>query len=101
MASFLRLAQPLDQAAQSRGFLDFAIGDCISDAQQSLLYNPAGSEGKMSDLGVSHLPLRQPDILAGCRQQAMRAVSPEMVEGGSVSQADGIVGEFLSPAPTV
>src|SRR6185503_3849827 len=56
---------------------------------------------EMADLGIAHLAGRQPDILAGGAQEAVRAGGPEPVEGRGFGLADRVIGGVLAPAPSV
>ena len=78
-----------------------AVRDRLADARQVLHHDPAGADVQVADLGVAHLPLRQPDIEAGGAQEGVRAGCQSRSKIRRVGLADGVVGRLLAPAPAV
>jgi hypothetical protein len=80
---------------------DLAARQRLADARQVLHHHAAGADVEMADFGIAHLTRRQADILAGGHQQRVRAGGPEPVEIGRARLPDGVVCDFVTPAPAV
>ena len=70
-------------------------------ALQVLEEDPAGADRQVADLGVPHLPLRQPDGLAGGLQRRVRVLAPEPVEDRRAGELDRVAGPGRRAAPAV
>src|SRR2546423_5447834 len=73
----------------------------IIDARQVLLHHGSGPEVQVPDLGVAHLPLRQPDSAAPRGQGRVRVRGPERIEDRRVGQRDRVAGTVLRQPPPV
>ncbi len=67
-----RRPQRVDQPGHRRPPRQAAIGDRTPDARQLLHHHPARADVEVADLGIAHLAVRQPDILATGAQEGVR-----------------------------
>ena len=65
------------------------------------LHHPARADIEVSDLRIAHLSFRQPDIRARCTQEGVGASLPKMLKRWSLGLAYRVVGDFLSPTPSI
>ncbi len=70
-------------------------------AHEVLEEHPPGSDREVTDLGVAHLALREPDRGAGGGQLGVRISRPELVEYGRVGELDRVPRSRRSDAPAV
>ena len=69
-----------------------AVGDGVIDQDQVLADGAAGAEGHVADLGVAHLPVRQPYCTTGCLQHRVRVHREIVVETRGVGNGDRVMG---------
>ena len=71
---------------QNAILLQFAVSDRFVDPGQVLINNPPRAEIEMADLRVSHLPFRQPHVLAARAQCRARIILIETVVKGRLRE---------------
>ena len=64
---------------QNAILLQFAVSDRFVDPGQVLINNPSRAEIEMTDLGISHLPFGQTDVLPARAQRRARIILIETV----------------------
>jgi len=96
-----RPTAPPEGGQQRRVLEERAVADGGIHALEILEENPARADRQVADLGVAHLPGRQPDRLAGGREGRVRVLAPEPVEDGRASQLDGVARPGRRAAPAV
>jgi hypothetical protein len=67
-----------------------AVGDRGVDPRQVLQHGAPGSEVEVANLGVAHLPGRQPDRVLGGAERGMRPVAQEPSPDRHVRRGDGV-----------
>ncbi len=90
-----------DEVAQARVARERAVLDRLVDARQILEHDPAGAEIHMSDLGIAHLALRQPDGMGRGVEERMRAARHQPIPDGRAGLAERVVLALLPVAPAV
>src|SRR4029077_7522929 len=60
-----------------------------------------GADREMADLGVAHLPRRQPDRLAGGLERRVRVPGPQALEHRRVGEVDGVARPRRRDPPAV
>src|SRR4029079_7402976 len=78
-----------------------AVADGGVHALQILEEDPPGADRQVPDLGVAHLPGREPARLTGCRKRRVRKLAPEPVEDRRPRELHGVAGTGRSAAPAV
>ena len=73
----------------------------LADAHQLLADDAAGADGQMTDLGITHLPVREPDGTAAGFDQSMGVGMPEGIHHGGVSSPDGVVTVLTGVTPAI
>src|SRR3954470_5317976 len=91
----------LEGGAQRRVVDQGAVGDRLVDTHQVLVEPPARADRQVADLGVPHLPGREPGGLARRLDRRVRVLGPETVEHGRLRQVDGISWTGGRAAPSV
>ena len=71
------------------------------DPHEVLEDHAARADRQVPDLGVPHLPRREPDVLARRAQGRVGVARPEIVEDGRVRQLDRVPGAGRRTAPPV
>ncbi len=66
-----------------------------------LAHDRAGAQVEVTDLGVAHLPLGQPDGAPGGGERGVGVGGPQLVEHGSVGERDRVAGTRLGETPAV
>ena len=75
-----------------------AVPDIARDARQLLVDYAARTDIGVSDLGVSHLPVRQADILAGCIDLIVLVFFQQAVDHRRLCHCDRVVLEIVRVA---
>ena len=70
-------------------------------AHEILVEDPAGADREVTDLGVAHLPGREPHGLAGRCERRMRVALAERVEDRRVGELDGVARPRRREPPAV
>src|SRR3954471_18242488 len=78
-----------------------AVGDRLVDPHQILVEPSARADRQVTDLGVPHLPGRQPGGLARSLDRRVRVLGPEPVEHRRLRQVYGISRTGGRAAPSV
>ena len=78
-----------------------AVPDRDVHAHQVLEEDAPGADRQVPDLGVPHLPGRQPDGLARGRELRVREALQERVEDGRVGELDRVSRAAAARAPAV
>ena len=94
-------ARALERPDERRVLEERAVADRLVHAHQVLEEDPPGADRQVPDLGVAHLPRRQPDRLAGGLQRRVRVLAPEPVEHRRRRQLDGVARPGRRAAPAV
>ena len=101
----VHVAAALARAAERRDerlvLEEAAVGDRAVDALEVLVEHAAGADRQMPDLGVAHLPGRQPDRLARGGEPRVRVLGPEPVEDRRVGELDRVPRPGRGAAPPV
>ena len=95
------LNRALDRPVQRRVGRQLPVRDSQVDAGQPLIDDEAGADIGVPDLGIPHLPRRQPDILTGGEQSGVRIVSPEAVHRRGPGMEHGISRLVAADTPAV
>ncbi len=93
--------QPGDKLAQFRHPRQLARGNRRIDARQILHDEATRPEIGVSDLGISHLAVGEPDIMLACLQMCVRPARRQPVPDRHVCGRDGIVRRSAALAPAV
>ena len=93
--------EPRDQLIEHGVGGERAVGDRPADARQVLGHDAPGAEVHVADLGVAHLPGRQPDAAVRRREQAVRARRDQPVPNRRARLCDGVVLAFGAITPAV
>ena len=101
VAGAARRLQLRDQVRERRRAGEAAVLGGVADARQFLHHHAPGADVQMTDLGIAHLAVRQPDVAAGGVQEGVRAALPQPVEVRLARLTDRVVGGFLAPAEAV
>jgi hypothetical protein len=75
-----------------------AILDGPIDAAELLPDYPAGADIQVPYLGITHLPIREPDIASGSnkRSAGIASVGKQLMKKGGVGSGDGVIGGSLA-----
>ena len=94
------LSGPAEGAEEGRVLEELTGLDRPVDAHEVLEGHAAGPDREVADLGVPHLPRREPDVLARRAQGRVGMARPEIVEDGRVRQLDRVprAGRRTSPS---
>jgi hypothetical protein len=76
--------------ADGRVLEELAVADRFGHASEVLIHHAAGAEVHVADFGVAHLAVRQADVHAAARDQAVRRGGPQAVEHGLLGGIDGV-----------
>ncbi len=77
------------------------VEDGVIDAGEVLAHDRAGAEVEVTDLGVAHLPLGQPNGAPGGGERGVGVGGPQLVEHGGVGERDRVAGAGLGETPTI
>ena len=91
----------LDRPVQRRVRRKLPVRHRQVDAGQPLIDDEAGADIGVTDLGVPHLPRRQPDILTGGEQGRVRIVGPEAIHRRRPGMEDGIARLVAANTPAI
>ena len=91
----------IDSVSVGRVIIELACLDGVVDTRHVLKDNAAGPETHVADLGVAHLPVRQPHIPAGARYERMWRLRPEPVPHGRLAIGYRIISRLFSISPAV
>ena len=80
---------------------DAAVGTGAVNLNQVLIDDAASADVKVADLRVTHLTIRQTDVLTACQELAVRIGSVDFVEIRSRSVEDDISLAMSANAPAV
>src|SRR5579871_4821074 len=89
------------QVGERRRAADFAACDRIADAREVLHHYAPGPDIEMADLGISHLAVGQPNILAGGMQKSVRTRLPKFGESRRLGLTHSVVRNLLAPAEAI
>ena len=95
------LTRPFERLAEGRVLVELAGPNSTGDAHQILVDDPPGADRQVSDLGVAHLAVREPDRLSGRVERRVRIALEEPVEHGRVGEGHGVPRPGRGEAPTV
>ena len=77
--------------ADVRVLEEVAVADGLGHASEVLIHHATGAEVHVADFRVAHLPIRQADIHAATRDQAMGLGGTQTVVDRRVGSVDGVV----------
>jgi hypothetical protein len=97
----IALSRPLERASQRRILEERAVLDGLVYPHQILEDDATGSDRQVADLGVAHLPRRQPDGLPRSLQGRVRIAPPEPVEDGRLGKLDRVPRARRGATPAV
>src|SRR5436190_6368657 len=92
---------PLERALEGGAVEEGSILDRLVHAHQILVEPAAGADRQVPDLGIAHLPRRQPDGLARGHERRVRVLAPEPVEDRRLGQLDGVARPLRGAPPAV
>jgi hypothetical protein len=72
----------IDSGADGRVLEELAVADRFGHACEVLIHHAAGAEVHVADFGVAHLAIRQADVHAAARDQAVRHGGPQRSSTG-------------------
>jgi len=81
----------VDSGADGRVLKELAITDRLGDAGEILIHHAAGTQVHVADLGVAHLAVRQTDIHARTRDQAVRHARAKTIQHRFLGRINGVV----------
>ena len=81
----------VDRGANGRVFKELAIADGFGDTGEILIHHAAGAQVHVADLGVAHLAVRQTDIHARTRDQAVRHARAKTIQHRFLGRINGVV----------
>ena len=91
----------LDRPVQGRVRRKLTVGHSQVDTGQPLIDDEAGADIGVTDLGVPHLPRRQPNVLPGGEQGRVWIVGPETVHRRRLGVEDGIARLVAANPPAI
>ena len=80
----------IHSGADGRVLEELAVADRFGHAGEVLIHHAAGAEVHVADFGVAHLAVRQADVHAAARDQAVRHGGPQTVQYGLLRRKDGV-----------
>ena len=91
----------LERAAEDGVLEERAVLDRLVHAHEVLEQDPPRADRQVTDLGVAHLAVREPDGGARRFELRVREFAPEPVEDGRVGELDGVPGPWRRDPPAV
>ena len=101
MARPARLPELFDEAGKGVRLFEAAIRDGVVDTGQVLPHHAARPEVHVADLGVAHLPVRQPDVLPGAVEHIRRPGLDQAVPIRCVGKGNRVAVARLALRPAV
>ena len=82
-------------------FKKIATGYAVINAFEVLKHDATGTDIKVADFRVTHLPVRQAYVMFGSINQAMRVAIPQRVYIWLACLRNGVVGNFFTITKTI